>query len=127
MARKRGVRRTPAMVEQRMVKLVDDANWQRLIRIGRERGALTIDDLRTALPVELMTPEELADAVMRLEDAGVPVELDEWLARPARGRLADEPAGRDERGTGDAAERGPAAIAVIAVLVVVAALLLSVA
>jgi len=74
-----------------MVKLVDEEKLRRLVQTGRERGIVTIGDLRAALPVELMTPAEIAEAVERLEDAGVPVELEGWLSRPAPGRAADAP------------------------------------
>jgi len=55
----------------------------RLVELGRRRGRLTSEDLRTALPVERMAPEDIALVVLELEDAGVDVQVDDnLLARP---------------------------------------------
>jgi hypothetical protein len=50
-----------------------------LIALGRSRGHLTTEDLAAALPVEAMAPDEIALVVVHLEDAGIPVEIDESL------------------------------------------------
>lgn len=55
---------------------------EHLIEIGRRRGGLSTSDLQTALPIDLMTMEEIAGIVAKLEDAGVPVEIDEALLSP---------------------------------------------
>ena len=57
----------------------------RLVEAGQRRGRLSVEDLRRELPVHAMTPEELAIVVTRLEDAGIAVEIDESLLRPAPG------------------------------------------
>jgi hypothetical protein len=51
----------------------------RLIVEGRAKGFVDTQDLIAALPVQSMSPEEIALVVVHLEDAGVPVELDESL------------------------------------------------
>ena len=50
-----------------------------LMRLGRQRGALDIDDIRQVLQVDTMSMEDLVDAVARLEDAGISVEIDPAL------------------------------------------------
>lgn len=57
-----------------------------LIARGRSRGHLTTEDLASALPVETMTPDEIALVVVHIEEAGVPVELDEELLAGPRHR-----------------------------------------
>lgn len=52
---------------------------EQLIARGRSRGYLTTEDLASALPVDTMTPDEIALVVVHMEEAGVPVELDEEL------------------------------------------------
>ncbi|HEY8381279.1 MAG TPA: RNA polymerase sigma factor region1.1 domain-containing protein [Microvirga sp.] len=59
---------------------------EQLIAHGRSRGHLTTEDLASALPVETMTPDEIALVVVHLEEAGVPVELDEELLAGPRHR-----------------------------------------
>ncbi|MGY3453978.1 RNA polymerase sigma factor region1.1 domain-containing protein [Bradyrhizobium sp. USDA 4353] len=49
---------------------------QRLLALGRERGVLTADDLKSRLPIAEMTERDLAGVISVLEDAGVPVEID---------------------------------------------------
>lgn len=63
----------------------------RVLAIGRERGSLTVAELNRLLPVERMAPEEIARLIVRLEDAGIPVELDDdELTRPAPGQPSVE-------------------------------------
>ncbi len=88
---------------------IDDATLQRLIDKGRRNGnRLGIEQLGQDVPVETMTPEEVAALVERLETAGVDVELtDERLKRPR--------AGSDyQRGAGVVSMAAPAAPAVSA-------------
>jgi hypothetical protein len=55
----------------------------RLVELGRRRGGLTSEDLRTALPVERMAAEDIALVVLELENAGIDVQVeDHLLARP---------------------------------------------
>lgn len=51
----------------------------RLLARGRERGQVTTEDLRRELPVEAMSPEDIAVVVVHLEERGVAVELEESL------------------------------------------------
>ena len=52
------------------------------------RGAVTTSDLREILPVDTMSADELALVVVKLEDAGVAIEVDEALMGASRRRTA---------------------------------------
>ncbi|MGU3541271.1 RNA polymerase sigma factor region1.1 domain-containing protein, partial [Methylobacterium sp. A54F] len=65
---------------------LDRAVLDRLIDLGRQRGGLTPEDLREHLPIAALGAEDLALIVLEIEEAGVPVEIEEMLAalmRPA--------------------------------------------
>ncbi|HZH09848.1 MAG TPA: RNA polymerase sigma factor region1.1 domain-containing protein [Microvirga sp.] len=62
-----------------MQPALDSTILDRLISRGRERGYLTTEDLRTSLPVESMSAEEIALIVVQLEETGIAVELEESL------------------------------------------------
>ncbi|RUP11555.1 MAG: hypothetical protein EKK43_25835 [Methylobacterium sp.] len=57
-----------------MTQGLDRGTLDRLIALGRSRGAITADDLRTALPVERMGVDALVLVMLELEAAGVSVE-----------------------------------------------------
>lgn len=57
-----------------MAQTLDRGTLDRLIAVGRTRGALTADDLRAALPVERMDVDALVMVMLELEAAGVSVE-----------------------------------------------------
>ena len=57
----------------------------RLVALGRRQGHLTTEDVKHALPVDAMTPDEIALVVVHLEDHGIAVELDESLLAPHPG------------------------------------------
>ena len=57
-------------------------NFDRLLKLGQQKGGLTTDDLVRALPIEAMTVEEIASLITRLEGANVPVEVDPALLSP---------------------------------------------
>ena len=65
-----------------MTQGLDRGTLDRLIALGRSRGAITADDLRTALPVERMDVDALVLVMLELEAAGVSVEP-EAVAPPA--------------------------------------------
>jgi hypothetical protein len=76
------------------------------MEMGRQRGGLDIDDIRRALPVDAMSIEELADVLARLEEAGIPVEIDSVLLTPRHPRMplrevkpTTEPSRHSERTT----------------------------
>ena len=78
----------------------------RLMQLGRRRGALEIDDIRQALPIDTMTIEEVADVVARMEEAGISVDIDAGLLTPHHPKMAlqevkptPEPSRRSERVT----------------------------
>lgn len=63
-----------------------DAAVQRLIDQGRRNGGrLGIEQMGAALPIETMTPEEVAAVVERLETAGIEVDLEDPQLRRRRG------------------------------------------
>ena len=69
-----------------MSATVDRGTLDRLIALGRARGALTAEDLRAALPVEAMDVDALVLLMLELEEAGIGVEPE------ALGPRADAPA-----------------------------------
>ena len=91
---------------------IDDATLQRLTEMGRQNGdRLSIEQLGREVPVETMTPEEVAAVVERLETNGIDVDLeDESLKKPRAARTYD--GGGGDAGVVDIAH--PAAPAVSA-------------
>ncbi len=72
--------------------MIDSSTLARLVALGRAKGRLTLEDLKAALPVDTMDAEDIAPVVVHLEDAGVPVELDErLLGQPSTGRPPARP------------------------------------
>lgn len=65
-----------------------DAAVHGLIDQGRRTGRLTTEDLSRALPIQSMSPAEIAGVVDRLDAAGIDVDVDERLTggrpRPQR-------------------------------------------
>ncbi|MGU3388266.1 RNA polymerase sigma factor region1.1 domain-containing protein [Methylobacterium sp. D53M] len=57
-----------------MTQALERATLDRLVALGRDRGLLTADDLRAALPVERMDVDALVLVMLELEAAGVSVE-----------------------------------------------------
>jgi len=57
-----------------MTQALDRATLDRLVALGRARGAITADDLRAVLPVERMDVDALVLVMLELEAAGVSVE-----------------------------------------------------
>ena len=71
-----------------------DLGYQRLLQLGKHQGGLTVHDIEQALQVERLSVDEIAELVARLEDAGVPVDVDPALlspAAPAHRRLDEGP------------------------------------
>ena len=66
-----------------MQQALDRNTLDRLIALGRRQGQLTTEDLRASLPIESMSPEEIALIVVHLEESGVAVELEESLLSPS--------------------------------------------
>ncbi len=58
---------------------IDRSTLDRLVTLGRTKGHLTNEDLQAALPVDSMGADDIALVVVHLEEAGIPVELDESL------------------------------------------------
>jgi hypothetical protein len=60
----------------------DDVTLDRLIKLGRQRGSVSTEDLREGLPLDVMTVEEISNIIDRLEEADVRVEIDPTLFSP---------------------------------------------
>lgn len=56
-----------------------DGTLRELATLGQLRGALTIEDIRDALPIDRMTHDEVARAVAYLEERGIEVLVDPSL------------------------------------------------
>ena len=81
--------------------MIDSSTMARLVALGRAKGHLTIEDLKAALPVDTMDPEDIALVVVHLEDAGIPVELDErLLGRPSPAGPVTRPVAGSTTSTG---------------------------
>ncbi|MCJ2072301.1 RNA polymerase sigma factor region1.1 domain-containing protein [Methylobacterium sp. J-030] len=57
-----------------MSESIDRGTLERLIARGRDRGELSAEDLRAALPVERMEVDDLVLVMLELEAAGISVE-----------------------------------------------------
>ncbi|HZH53055.1 MAG TPA: RNA polymerase sigma factor region1.1 domain-containing protein [Microvirga sp.] len=62
---------------------IDQSIFEGLISLGRQRGGLTNEDLRRALPIGAMSAEDIALVILQLEESGIPVDLDESLLMAA--------------------------------------------
>lgn len=69
---------------------IDSSTLNRLVALGQSKGRLTTEDLADALPVGSMSADDVALVVVHLEDAGIPVELDEHLLADRPGRPPGE-------------------------------------
>ena len=65
--------------------LADDPAVERLVAAGRRRGYVTFEELRQALPIATMSEAAIAQAVSRLEQAGIIIDVDDELVEPAHG------------------------------------------
>jgi hypothetical protein len=70
-----------------------DQSFARLLQLGKQQGGLTPHDLQQVLDVERLSTDELSDMLVRLDQAGVSVEIDPSLLASASGRagLASRP------------------------------------
>ena len=70
-----------------------DQSFARLLQLGKQQGGLTPHDLQQVLDLERLSTDELSDMLVRLDQAGVSVEIDPALLAPASGRagLAGRP------------------------------------
>jgi Sigma-70 factor, region 1.1 len=65
-----------------MQPAIDRTSLERLTALGRQKGRLTNQDLEEGLPVDRMSAEDIALVVAHLEEAGIPVDLDDALLDP---------------------------------------------
>jgi hypothetical protein len=64
--------------------VITNETFAYLRQLGLRKGGLLIDDLNNTLPVDALPTEVLADLIVRLEEAGVAVEIDSALLTPRR-------------------------------------------
>lgn len=64
---------------------LDNAALARFIETARQSGTVSTDQMRRAFPVDTMRAEDIAALVLRLEEAGVSVEIDPALFSPKHG------------------------------------------
>lgn len=74
-----------------MQPAIDRNTLESLIALGRQKGSLTNRDLEAVLPTGAMSVEDIALVVLQLEEAGVPIDLDEDLLSRNRGAVASMP------------------------------------
>ena len=67
-------------------RMPPDPRFHRLMELGKQQGGLTPNDLHQVLDVERLSTDELSDMLVRLEQAGVSVEIDPALLAPASRR-----------------------------------------
>ena len=68
-----------------------DQSFARLLQVGKQQGGLTPHNLQQVLDVERLSTDELSDMLVRLDQAGVSVEIDPALLAPGRAGLARRP------------------------------------
>jgi hypothetical protein len=69
-----------------------DVIYERLLQMGKQEGGLTTDDLQRVLDIERLSVDELSNILMRLESAGVSVDIDRNLLAPIGGSECDSTA-----------------------------------
>jgi hypothetical protein len=61
---------------------MQDTDVRALMDVGRRAGRVSTDDFRRLLPIDSMSPEDIANVVLRLEERGIAVDLDPNLFVP---------------------------------------------
>jgi len=74
-----------------MQPAIDRTTLESLIALGRQKGGLTNRDLEAVLPTGAMSVEDIALVVLQLEEAGVPIDLDESLLSQHHGAVTSRP------------------------------------
>ena len=71
--------------------MISDSNsMRRLTAIQRSRRHVTLAEIKSILPIDSMTPEQIGQTMAQLEEAGIDIEVDEeFLRRRPKSRLAD--------------------------------------
>lgn len=57
----------------------------KLVDLARQRGGISIEDLRHWLPIEKMTAEDISYVLARLDEAGFDLEIDPMMLLSAHG------------------------------------------
>ena len=84
---------------------LDGGALKRLAAVQQSQGHVTLADIGNVIPVDSMTPEEIAEAMAQVEAAGIDIEVDkEFLRhRPDAGlAVAPPPASHSRFGAPDA-------------------------
>lgn len=76
---------------------LSEAALLELISLARQRGGISMEDLRKALPIDSMTEADVAHVVARLDEAGFDVEIDPTLLLP-EGKVAPNSAKFEQTG-----------------------------
>ena len=58
---------------------IDEAILTKLVAGARQRGSISLEDLRKELPVESMTTEDISVVLVRLDEAGFDLDIDPAL------------------------------------------------
>ena len=61
------------------------STYERLLQLGKQQGGLTTEDLQRVLDLERLSMDEVSEMLLRLEDAGVSVEIEPAILRPRSG------------------------------------------
>src|SRR5215217_1395519 len=71
--------------------MIDEGRLQDLIELGRTKGRLSTEDLQEVMPVSAMSVEDLATVILRLERAGIDIDIDPDLLQPQPGAARGRP------------------------------------
>ena len=72
--------------------ILDSNAIKRLTAIQQRQGYVTLAEIKSIVPVDSMTAEEIGKAVAQLEEAGIDIEVDrELLRRRLDSEVADRP------------------------------------
>jgi hypothetical protein len=62
-----------------------DSTYERLLQLGKQQGGLTTDDLQRVLDLERLSLDQVSEMLLRLEDAGVSVDIEPAILKPRSG------------------------------------------
>ena len=69
---------------------VNEATLTELVDLARQRGGISLQDLRKAFPIDDMTIEDISDVLARLDKAGFDLEIDPALLTSTRHATAQD-------------------------------------
>ncbi|MCW8915351.1 MAG: RNA polymerase sigma factor RpoD [Magnetovibrio sp.] len=83
------------------------ANVKKMVKLGKERGFITYDELNAALPPEQVSSEQIEDTMSQLSEMGINViegEESEDTTAPAEGQEAEEDAEEEKSASGNVSD-----------------------